>query len=264
MRQGLLRRIHGVGSWRHSGIEHSSTMQSTAIPMSHGFDGIIQGATLPDLIQMECLAMSTRAVRVERGSRKGRIYFAGGQVVHAKLDDLVGEPALFEMLRWTGGVFEVEEGIRSMEETITRHWQGLLLEAAQHADEKAAFSNSTPITTTSAPPPTTPKAMTAIPMIPTPPPELFRDPEVKSAVQFSEEGELLEFRSDDPETMQATFAFVTQLLRLVGNGLGAENLREVQVIAPDEKAVCVIRDTETTVMITTGKANISNLVKKFS
>jgi hypothetical protein len=232
--------------------------------MSRGFDGIIQGATLPDLIQMECLAMSTRAVRVERGPHRGRIFFAGGQVVHAELDDLTGEEALFEMLRWTGGVFEFEEGIRSMEETITRQWQGLLIEAAQRADETAAFPNpnsqSASFTTTTS----TPKTMTAIPMIPTPPAEVFRDPEVKSAVQFSEDGELLESRSDDPETMQATFAFVTQLLRLVGGSLGAEHLREVQVIAPDEKAVCVISDTETTAIIATGRANISNLVKKLS
>ena len=65
-------------------------MNSSAVPTSKGFEGVIQGATLSDLIQMECLALTTRAVRVDRGASSGRIYFAGGQVVHAELGALQG------------------------------------------------------------------------------------------------------------------------------------------------------------------------------
>src|SRR5262245_28282411 len=152
-------------------------MKTSASPVNRGFEGIILGAALPDLIQMECLAMSTRAVRVERGDKLGRIFFAGGQIVHAELGDLKGEPALFEMLSWVGGSFEIEDGLRPMDETITRDWHGLLIEAAHTADEKAANSSSP-----------APNPMTAIPMIPTSPAEVFRDPDVTSAVHFSEDG----------------------------------------------------------------------------
>jgi hypothetical protein len=175
---------------------------------------------------MECLAMTTRAVRVQRDGHTGRIFFAGGQIVHAEYDDLKGEPALFALLRWPGGNFSVEDGLRPLDDSINRDWHSLLLEAAQFADEQAAPS-----------PNPTPTTMTAIPMTPAARADAFRDPEVKSAVQFTEDGTLLEARADDPETMQATFAFVAQLLRLVGGNLGAEHLREIQIHAPDQKAL---------------------------
>lgn len=211
------------------------------------------GAALPDLIQMECLAMSTRAVRVERGSKMGRIFFAGGQIVHAELGDRTGEPALFEMLGWVGGSFEIEDGLRPMDETITRDWHGLLIEAAHLADETAAAQS-----------PPAPNHMTAIPMIPTSPAEVLRDPDVTSAVHYTEDGTLIESRAEDAETMQATFAYVTQLVRLIGEGLGLEDLKEIHATASEHKALTVINDTRITALVTPPKANIINLAKKLS
>lgn len=228
-------------------------MKTSAIPVNRGFEGIILGAALPDLIQMECLAMSTRAVRVERGSKMGRIFFAGGQIVHAELGDLTGEPALFEMLGWVGGSFEIEDGLRPMDETITRDWHGLLIEAAHLADEQAADPSSP-----------SPNNMTAIPMIPTSPAEVLRDPDVTSAVHYTEDGTLIESRAEDAETMLATFAYVTQLVRLIGEGLGLEDLKEVHAAASEHKALTVVNDTRTTALITGPKANIVNLAKKLS
>jgi len=228
-------------------------MKTSAMPVNRGFEGIILGAALPDLIQMECLAMSTRAVRVERGSKLGRIFFAGGQIVHAELGDLTGEPALFEMLGWVGGSFEIEDGLRPMDETITRDWHGLLIEAAHLADEQAA-AHSTPA----------PNNMTAIPMIPNSPADVFREPDVVSAVQFSEDGTLIESRAEDAETMQATFAYVSQLVKLIGEGLGLEGLKEVHVISTEHKALSVLNDTRTASLITSPKANLANFAKKLS
>ena len=241
----------------HVGIPGSnfvrSHMKTSAMPVSRGFQGIILGAALPDLIQMECLAMSTRAVRVERGGKMGRIFFAGGQIVHGELGDLTGEPALFEMLGWVGGSFEIEDGLRPMDETITRDWHGLLIEAAHLADEQAA-SPSVP----------TSNPMTAIPMMPTPPADVLRDPDVSSGVFFAEDGTLTDSRGEDPETMQATFAYVTQLARLIGEGLGLEDLREVHATATEHKALTVTSEAGTTALITSPKANLNNLAKKLS
>jgi hypothetical protein len=228
-------------------------MKPSTLPINRGFEGIILGAALPDLIQMECLAMSTRAVRVERGGKLGRIFFAGGQIVHAELGDLTGEPALFEMLSWIGGSFEIEDGLRPMDETITRDWHGLLIEAAHLTDEQAA-AHSSPA----------PNTMTAIPMIPKSPAEVLRDAEVTNAVHFSEDGTLIDSRAEDPETMQATFAYVSQLVRLIGEGLGLEELKEVHVTASEHKALSVMDDARTTSLITSTKANLPNFAKKLS
>ena len=106
--------------------------------------------------------------------------------------------------------------------------------------------------------------MTAIPMIPTSPAEVLRDPDVTSAVHYTEDGTLIESRADDAETMQATFAYVTQLVRLIGEALGLEDLKEVHVTAGEHKALTVVKDTRITALVTSPKANIANLAKKLS
>ncbi|HEX8311102.1 MAG TPA: DUF4388 domain-containing protein [Chthoniobacteraceae bacterium] len=230
-------------------------MNSSAVHISKGFDGVIQGATLSDLIQMECLALTTRAVRVDRGGASGRIFFAGGQIVHAELGALEGEGALYQMLAWPNGAFSIEEGVRPLEQTIERHWHSLLLEAAHQADELAAISADTPAT--------------VIPLhsIPTPTEtmaKILEDPEIVSAVCFTEDGSLLQSRGEDPETLQSTFAYIIQLSRLIGASLGAENLQEINFLAPDRKALCVITSDTATGVITSSKANLAQLAKSLA
>lgn len=226
-------------------------MKSNAMTVAaaRGFEGTIQGATLHDLIQMECLTMSTRAVRVTRGGRTGRIFFTGGQIVHAETGELAGERALFELLSWAGGHFSFEDGVRPIEDTIDRDWHGLLLEAAHRIDETAHASAPT---------------MTAIPMPTISTDEVFKDPEILQAVQFTEDGTLLTSRADDPETMQASFAYIEQLTRLVGASLGLEGLQEINVAGADKKALALITDNQTTVLITTPKANHTLLSKQLA
>jgi hypothetical protein len=226
-------------------------MKSNAMTVAaaRGFEGTIQGATLHDLIQMECLTMSTRAVRVTRGGRTGRIFFTGGQIVHAETGELVGERALFELMSWAGGHFGFEDGVRPMEDTIDRDWHGLLLESAHRIDENANANVPT---------------MTAIPMPTISADEVFKDPEILQAVQFTEDGTLVTSRAEDPETMQASFAYIEQLTRLVGGALGLEGLQEIHVASGDKKALAVINESQTTVVITTPKANHTLLAKQLS
>lgn len=224
-------------------------MMPNPIPAPRGFEGTIQAATLHDLIQMECLAMTTRAVRIVRGGNSGRIFFAGGQIVHAETGSLSGELALFELLSWAGGHFHVEDGVRPMEDTIDRDWHGLLLESAHRLDELAG----------AAPVHTTPIPMPNIPVE-----EVFRDPEILQAVQFTEEGALLAARADDPDTMQASFAYIEQLARLVGGALGLETLQEIHATGADKKMLTVVSDGSVKVAITTAKSNHTALLKKLS
>lgn len=105
-------------------------MQTATTDNPNTFTGIAESVTLGDLIQMECSIMATRAVRIDRGEMSGRIYFARGQVIHAEVGELTGEAALFELMRWPGGHVVVADGVQPAKETIARHWQSLLLEAA--------------------------------------------------------------------------------------------------------------------------------------
>ncbi len=208
-----------------------------------------------DLVQMECLAMSTRAVRIEHGNRNGRIFFTGGQVVHAEVEGLKGEPALFELLRWTGGTFTIEDGLRPLEDTINRDWHTLIIAAAHVSDELAAT--------------TAISANTFQPMNPIPPAatatsDALHDPEVQCAVHFTEDGSMIEAVGDIPEMFEASFAYVVQLLRHVGSALGAEDLKEIHVTGEQKKALCVLSDGKVAAVVGTPKLNFVNIAKKLT
>lgn len=105
-----------------------------------GFHAQIKGASLGDLVQMECLSGSHRVVRVTSASNVGYIYFRGGAVVHATTRNLAGEAAALEILSWNDGSFDAVEREWPAKETITSGWQSLLLRAAHARDERAAPS----------------------------------------------------------------------------------------------------------------------------
>ena len=105
-------------------------MQTATTDNPNTFTGIAGSVTLGDLIQMECSIMATRAVRIERGEKSGRIYFSRGQIVHAEVGELNGEAALFELLGWPGGHVVIADGVQPVSETIDRPWQEILTAAA--------------------------------------------------------------------------------------------------------------------------------------
>ncbi len=230
-------------------------MSSLAIPSPRGFEGVVQGVTLLDLIQMECLAMSTRAVRIEHGGRTGRIFFTGGQIVHAEVDGLKGEPALFELLRWSGGSFIVEDGLRPLEDTINRDWHSLVMAAAHVSDELAA-ATVVPVAPI--------QPMSPVPLSPASAKGALHDPDVQCAIHFTEDGSMLEAVGDIPEMFEASFAYVVQLLRHVGTALGAEQLREIHVTGENRKALCMLADGKIAAVVGSSKLNLPALAKKLS
>jgi len=100
-----------------------------------GFDGRISDLNLSDLIQMNCLGRLTNALHVKKGSHVGVIYFEDGHITHAALDNQIGEEAFYQILSWEGGSFSIEKGVKSPQESISKGWQTLLLEALNRADE---------------------------------------------------------------------------------------------------------------------------------
>jgi hypothetical protein len=100
-----------------------------------GFRAQLSGAALADLVQLECSARSTRAVRVTSNQGIGYLYFRDGEIVHAVTGDESGEAAALEILDWHEGSFEPCQLRVPDENTIFASHQGLLLRAAQRHDE---------------------------------------------------------------------------------------------------------------------------------
>src|SRR6188768_841952 len=100
-----------------------------------GFRASITGASLPDLVQMECLGNSTLSVRVISGDEEGYLYFHRGQIVHAVSSSAVGEAAALEILGWNRGTFEPCSAGWPTTHSISKPWQALLMCAATKRDE---------------------------------------------------------------------------------------------------------------------------------
>src|SRR6187402_432870 len=100
-----------------------------------GFRVSLEGATLPDFVQMECLANSNRVFRITSGHHIGYLFFNKGQMIHALSGDHVGEPAALEILKWRDGTVEPCNVGWPDAPTIHSTWQNLLINSAQARDE---------------------------------------------------------------------------------------------------------------------------------
>jgi hypothetical protein len=63
------------------------------------------------------------------------MYFAEGQVPHAVYGQLKGDPAVFKVLSWTGGNFQIDFDGKTKQQTTTLNTQGLLMEGLRMLDE---------------------------------------------------------------------------------------------------------------------------------
>jgi hypothetical protein len=71
--------------------------------ISTGFSVRLEGASLFDLVQFECLGPERKIIKVTGNGRSGMLFFRDGNLVHAVAGELVGEPALRAMLTWEQG-----------------------------------------------------------------------------------------------------------------------------------------------------------------
>ena len=102
-----------------------------------GFRAQISGASLWDLVQMECLSRSRQVIRISGEAGVGYLYFAEGRVVHAVTSKLVGETAALEILSWTNGLFQPCERAWPATGSIETSCEGLILRLAKRRDEAA-------------------------------------------------------------------------------------------------------------------------------
>lgn len=187
-----------------------------------GFHGQLRGASLWDLVQMECMALSHRVVRITTVDEVGFIYFSGGQIVHAETSRKIGEEAALEVLSWDEGSFEICDREWPARESIQCHWQSLVMRAAHERDEKkGAVSNLVAFPKGEANP--------AIPqtiMSPSNDDLLLSTPELLEAVRMSPDGAVLANLSNSEEFADLT-AYTTQLVHLIGASFGISGFEEM-------------------------------------
>jgi hypothetical protein len=66
------------------------------------------------------------------------VYFDGGEIAHAQMGEVQGEEAVYELLLWQAGTFEVEQGVKPPARTINVPWSALIMEGMRRLDERQA------------------------------------------------------------------------------------------------------------------------------
>jgi CheY-like chemotaxis protein len=103
--------------------------------------GVIQGRleemSMIDLMQSLEMGQKSCRLIVRQGGTQGELYFASGQCRDAKVGKVEGDDAVYKVVLWTAGEFEIDFNAAnaSTRTTTTRNTTGLLMEAMRLMDE---------------------------------------------------------------------------------------------------------------------------------
>lgn len=88
-----------------------------------------------DLLQSLDMGRKTCALTLTNAADTCKMFFTEGQINHAAYGNLKGDDAVYKVLTWTSGNFEIDFKGSSSEQTTTQSTQGLLLEGLRLLDE---------------------------------------------------------------------------------------------------------------------------------
>jgi uncharacterized protein DUF4388 len=108
------------------------------------FQGSLAELHLPDIIQLISVSGKTGVFHLVDGNLKGEIYLHEGRIVHATLDDVSGEEAVYALAIWNQGDFKFEPSAPAEVRTISKSNTNLLMEAARRLDEWRVLSKKIP------------------------------------------------------------------------------------------------------------------------
>src|SRR6188474_2980902 len=108
------------------------------------FQGSLAELHLPDIIQLVSVSGKTGVFHLVDGHLKGQIYLQEGRIVHATLDEVTGEEAVYALAIWNKGDFKFEPAPPSEIKTISKSNTNLLMEAARRLDEWRVLQKKIP------------------------------------------------------------------------------------------------------------------------
>jgi CheY-like chemotaxis protein len=102
-------------------------------------DGVVRGSlsqmNVIDLMQSLEMGRKSCQLSLSNEGERCEVFFVEGQVKHATYGSLVGDAAVFKVLRWTGGNFQLDFEGKTDKETTQLNTQGLLMEGLRLLDE---------------------------------------------------------------------------------------------------------------------------------
>jgi Domain of unknown function (DUF4388) len=104
------------------------------------FQGSLAELHLPDIIQLISVSGKTGVFHLIDGALHGEIYLNEGKIVHAQIDQVSGEEAVYALAIWSRGDFKFEPAEASSVRSISKSNTNLLMEAARRLDEWRVLS----------------------------------------------------------------------------------------------------------------------------
>ena len=112
-------------------------------------DGVVRGnlsqMNVIDLMQSLEMGRKSCQLKLNYKGDKCEVFFVEGQVKHATYGNLTGDEAVFKVLRWTGGNFELNFEGKTEQETTRLNTQGLLMEGLRLLDESQREGGAEPV-----------------------------------------------------------------------------------------------------------------------
>jgi Domain of unknown function (DUF4388) len=112
--------------------------------------GVIQGRleemSMTDLLQSLEMGQKSCRLRVRHNGEQGELFFVSGQCRDAQIGGIEGDDAVYKVILWTEGEFEIDFNAAnaSTRTTTTRGTTGLLMEAMRLMDESSRDAVETP------------------------------------------------------------------------------------------------------------------------
>src|SRR6476660_4648688 len=114
---------------------------------SSSSDGVVRGSlaqmNVIDLVQSLEMGRKSCLLTLTKDGDKCEMYFSEGQVPHATYGSLTGDAAVFKVLRWTGGNFQINFDGKTKQQSTTLNTQGLLMEGLRLLDEAKRAAGGT-------------------------------------------------------------------------------------------------------------------------
>ncbi len=108
------------------------------------FSGNLADMGVVDLVQTIEIGRKTGVIRFRRNADQAAVYFLNGKVIDAEQGRLRGERAVYRLLIWNEGTFEIEFGTVERDDVIELSSQGLLMEGMRRVDEWGRLSEQLP------------------------------------------------------------------------------------------------------------------------
>ncbi|MFQ5694844.1 MAG: DUF4388 domain-containing protein [Terriglobia bacterium] len=98
-------------------------------------EGRLEEMNVIDLFQSLEMGQKSCALTLSHGGKKCMVYLENGRVYDAAFGDAVGDEAVYKIVEWNKGSFEIDFSGKSAQRRISRSTQGLLMEGLRLADE---------------------------------------------------------------------------------------------------------------------------------